>query len=153
MRGGAVIPPNFNPNFITKNDNNENNFPNPPEENEEQNMSILNDLGFEEGELEMFFDTYPNINQNQIIEKYLEIARAEPFNQSWQNENDAATAEYELNAIKSNGVAYTKHDIVSDVFDSFYNGGKKRRRNKSRKNKKSKKGKKHSTRKRRRQRK
>jgi hypothetical protein len=96
-----IIPPHFN-------------------QNEEITSPILRDLGFEEDELDMFFDTV-DITRRELIQRYLEISRESPYNLiDWTNENIAAEAPYITNIIKSNGVAYTKHDIVEDTLNSFY---------------------------------
>jgi len=103
---------------------------------------LLPGLGFEEGELEMFFDS--NLGgENDLVTRYLQIARAAPYNLNWQTGHDACVADYMLGVLKNNGGEYTKHDIVEDVFDSFYHpqqqGGRKkksRRVTKKRTNKK-----------------
>lgn len=134
MRGRGAIPPNFHPNFINLNENqNENNN---IQENEEQN--VLSQLGFEEGELEMFSEERPNVNETELINKYLEIAREQPFSMSWNTLDDALNADYMLNVFNSNGSEFTKHDIVKDVLNYYYNGGKRRKNKKTRKNRKSK---------------
>lgn len=84
---------------------------------------LLPGLGFEEGELEMFFDMNQVImNQvivNQLVERYLQTARSAPYNLNWQTDDDACIADYMLGVFKDNGVEFTKHDIVKDVFESF----------------------------------
>jgi hypothetical protein len=112
-----------------------------PNNNNNQCEDLLPGLGFEEGELEMFFELN-QVSENELVEKYLQIARAAPYNLNWQTGDDACVAAYMLGVIKNNGVEYTKHDIVEDVFDSFYHpvqGGRKkksRRSTKKRVNKK-----------------
>lgn len=137
MRGGRALPPNFQAEITEEMEI--------EPEIQGENNDILASLGFEEGELEMFFDMAPNIvTEEQLIDRYLEIARIEPFNQAWQNENDAINADYELNVTKPNGVAYTKHDIANDVLNSFYDeisGGRHRKGRKQRKSKKHRKSK------------
>jgi hypothetical protein len=113
----------------------------------DNNQSILSDLGFEEGELEMFFDTTDGmINENELVQKYLEIAQAEPYNLNWDTAQIAASAAYDTGIRKPNGTTYTKHDIANDVLNSYYDemsGGRRRQTKKTnkrrtRKNKKSK---------------
>lgn len=141
MRGGKALPPNFDVK-ITEEIGEEPHMQDPNATNfqGEHVQNILASLGFEEGELDMFFDMADGlVSEEQLMERYLEIARDEPFNQTWQNLNDAVDANYELNAIKSNGIPYTKHDIVNDTMDSFYGditGGKRRKNRKQRKSKK-----------------
>jgi hypothetical protein len=79
----------------------------------------LQALGFEEGELEMFFDM-TNVTEDQLVHKYLEIAQNQPYNLNWGNETRAINANYMLGVYKRNGVEYTKHDIVEDTITSFY---------------------------------
>jgi len=96
---------------------------------------LLPGLGFEEGELEMFFDS--NLGgENDLVTRYLQIARAAPYNLNWQTGHDACVADYMLGVLKNNGGEYTKHDIVEDVFDSFYHpqqqqGGRKKKSKRS----------------------
>jgi hypothetical protein len=79
----------------------------------------LQALGFEEGELEMFFDM-TNVTEDQLVHRYLEIAQNQPYNLNWGNETRAINANYMLGVYKRNGVEYTKHDIVEDTITSFY---------------------------------
>jgi len=79
----------------------------------------LESLGFEEGELEMFFDM-TSFTENQLIERYLEIAQNEPYNLNWGTAIRAIHANYMLGVYKPNGVEYTKHDIAQDTISSFY---------------------------------
>jgi len=83
-------------------------------------IKLLEGLGFEEDgdELVMFFDLNP-VSENELVERYLQIARSEPYNLNWQTGDDACVADNMLGVFKDNGVEYTKHDIVEDVFDSF----------------------------------
>lgn len=106
-----------------------------------QPNSVLQKLGFEEEELEMFFELMEHVDQQQLIDRYLEIARQEPYNIYWNTIDDAINANYMLNKFKRNGVEITKNDIANDTLNSFYHGGKhknKRKKGKSRKNRKSK---------------
>ncbi len=83
-------------------------------------IKLLEGLGFEEDgdELVMFFDLNP-VSENELVERYLQIARSEPYNLNWQTGDDACVADNMLGVFKDNGVEYTKHDIVEDVLDSF----------------------------------
>ena len=76
-------------------------------------------LGFEEGELEMFLDTF-DISTNTLIDTYLEIAQNPPYNLNWGTERTAAAANYDIGVFKRNGVEYTKHDIVEDTLNYYY---------------------------------
>lgn len=132
---GSAAPPNYN----TSNIVNSTDDMYPLHDN--QNNDLLESLGFEEGELEMFFDS--NLGgENDLVSRYLQIAHSAPYNLNWQTSDDASNADYMLGVFKNNGVEYTKHDIVEDVFDSFYHpqqaGRKKktRRSTKKRTNKK-----------------
>ena len=103
--------------------------------------NILNALGFEDGELEMFFEMNRDSDVSseqliqQLIQRYLEIAREEPFNLDWQSVQNAIDSPYQTSAIKPNGTPFTKHDIAKDVLESFddiLEGGYKRRKSKTR---------------------
>ena len=101
--------------------------------------NILNALGFEDGELEMFFEMNSDVSSEQLIQqliqRYLEIAREEPFNLDWQSVQNAIDSPYQTSAIKPNGTPFTKHDIAKDVLESFddiLEGGYKRRKSKTR---------------------
>jgi hypothetical protein len=111
----------------------------------------LQDLGFEDGELEMFFNDNPDVSSEQLIQRYLEISREEPFNLDWESVENAILASYMTGAFKPNGIQYTKHDIakvVLESFDDIQEGGYKKRQRKIRKTKrrKTKKSKKRKTR-------
>jgi hypothetical protein len=137
MKGSAAPPPNntYNPVVNSTNDM--------YEEDHNQIDNLLQALGFEEGELEMFFDSNLG-SRDDLITRYLQISRSAPYNLQWQTSDNASNADYMLGVFKNNGSEYTKHDIVEDVFDSFYHpqqqqaGRKKktRRSTKKRTNKK-----------------
>ena len=132
MKGSAAPPPNNNRVNVIEDAYQQHN---PCED-------LLPGVGFEEGELEMFFDS--NLGgEDDLVTRYLQIASSAPYNLNWQTGDDACVADYMLGVLKNNGVEYTKHDIVEDVFDSFYHpqqqqaGRKKKRRStKKRTNKK-----------------
>jgi hypothetical protein len=79
----------------------------------------LQALGFEDGELEMFFEM-TDISEDQLVRQYLDIAQHQPYNLNWGSERIAINAPYMLGVYKRNGVEYTKHDIVEDTFTYFY---------------------------------
>ena len=81
--------------------------------------NLLEGLGFEEDELEMFFDLN-QVSENELVERYLQTARSAPYNLNWQTGDDACVADNMLGIFKDNGVEFTKRDIVKDVFYSFY---------------------------------
>ena len=138
MKGSAALLPNNNHNLVIVN---EDNYQQPHNQCED----LLPGLGFEEGELEMFFDMN-QVSENELVERYLQMARAAPYNLNWQTGDDACVAAYMLGVLKNNGVEYTKHDIVQDVFNSFseqQQGGRKKKSRCSTKKRKNKK--KHST--------
>ena len=126
MKGSAALLPNNNHNLVIVN---EDNYQQPHNQCED----LLPGLGFEEGELEMFFDMN-QVSENELVERYLQMARAAPYNLNWQTGDDACVAAYMLGVIKNNGVEYTKHDIVQDVFNSFseqQQGGRKKKSKRS----------------------
>ena len=116
----------------------------------------LQDLGFEEGELDLFFYDNPDVSSEQLIQRYLEISREDPFNLGWENVENAILAPYMTGAFKPNGTQFTKHDIakvVLESFDDIQEGGYKRslrkiKRRKIRKTRKTKKSKRRKTRRR-----
>lgn len=120
----------------------------------DNNDNTLQALGFEDGELEMFFYENPNVSSDQLIQRYLEISREDPFNLGWQSVQNAIDSPSQTSALKSNGTKFTKHDIAKDVLDSFddmQHGGYKRslrkpRKIKRRKTRKTKKTKRRRTR-------
>jgi hypothetical protein len=130
MKGSAALIPN---NYNTLVIQNEDAYQQP----HNQCDDLLPGLGFEEGELEMFFDMN-QVSENELVEIYLQMARSAPYNLNWQTGDDACVADYMLGVFKNNGVEYTKHDIVEDVFDSFYHpeaapvqGGRKKKSKRS----------------------
>ncbi len=129
MKGGDYIPKD-NINFGNSNSNIQNQMP--------RNNQLLNSLGFEEDELEMFFETF-NISENELIEKYMEIANSAPYNLNWNNVEDAVNSNYDIDVQKPNGTSYTKHDIVNDVMSYFSENQQGGKRLKNKKHSKSKK--------------
>ena len=129
MKGGDYIQQNNN-----DDDNREYGIVAPGQPLVQRNIQELLNLGFEEEELEMFFETY-NVDNNEIIDKYLEVASSPPYNLSWNTTEDAENADYETNVLKPNGTNYTKHDIANDVLSYFSDNmqGGKKRKNKSKK--------------------
>jgi hypothetical protein len=91
----------------------------PPSRSSSLQQDRLQALGFEEGELEMFFEM-TNVTEDQLVHRYLEIAQNQPYNLNWGTETRAINANYMLGVFKRNGVEYTKHDIVEDTLSSFY---------------------------------
>ena len=136
MKGSAAIPPNYN----NRDDINEENYQQPqyqqPQYQQPQNQdeNLLSSLGFEEGELEMFFES--QFTEDELVNKYLEIARSLPYNLNWQTREDASNPdEYMLGVFKSNGVEYTKHDIANDALNFFYEKQEEEQRGGKRKSK------------------
>ena len=139
---GSAAPPNYNNNRV-------NVIEDSYQQHHNQCDDLLSGLGFEEGELEMFFEMN-HVSENVLVDRYLQIARAAPYNLNWQTGHDACVADYMLGVLKNNGIEYTKHDIVQDVFNSFYHpeqGGRKKKSKRSTKKRTNKK--KRSTRRRR----
>jgi len=129
MKGSAALLPNNNTLVIQ----NEDAYQQP----HNQCDDLLPGLGFEEGELEMFFDMN-QVSENELVERYLQMASSAPYNLNWQTGDDACVADYMLGVFKNNGVEYTKHDIVEDAFHSFYHpeaapvqGGRKKKSKRS----------------------
>ena len=98
----------------------------------------LGRLGFDEAEIELFSDN--SISDQDVVDQYLAIARAAPYNINWNSEEDARR-----------DLQQVKRDIAKDSFAeisrNFTQGGKNRksrksRKGKSRKTKKSKKSRK-----------
>ena len=99
----------------------------PPPGHHSRQDNRLQLLGFEEGELEMFFDGN-DISEDQLVRKYLDIAQHPPYNLNWDSEETAIRAPYTLGIYKTNGVEYTKHDIAQDTLTYFYDEAERRRR-------------------------
>lgn len=92
----------------------------------QENTNLNNDdeqrlieLGFNDGELEMFFDRY-NISPDALIRKYLEIAKKPPFNLNWDTESVAASANKRIGVFDRYGDEYVKHDIAKLTLNTFY---------------------------------
>jgi hypothetical protein len=148
MKAGAVIPPqDFNGVIIPENSQ----VQQIPDTEIIENNEVLQDLGFEEGELEMFSEMANGlVDEQALIDKYLEVAQAEPYNLNWTTVEEARNADYDTGVQKPNGTTYTKHDIANDTLNVFYDnigeyggkGSRKHKQRRTRKNKKSKKNKK-----------
>jgi hypothetical protein len=115
MKGGAKPPPGHNLNNISSHSRSSS--------RRSRSSSVQNNrlqaLGFEEGELEMFFDM-TDFSEDELVRKYLDIAQHPPYNLNWNSDETAIRAPYMLGVYKRNGVEYTKHDIVEDTFSYFY---------------------------------
>ena len=98
-------------------DNDDNDYP------DDNDYSRLEPLGFEGGELDMFFYENGNVSFDGLISRYLEIARNAPYHLNW-NEEDAGNSVWST----------TKRNLVYDTFDSFEpsNTGHGIKRNKKR---------------------
>jgi len=112
---GAAAPPPQSSNRVRRFDSSYS----PPSRSSSLQQDRLQALGFEEGELEMFFEM-TNVTEDQLVHRYLEIAQNQPYNLNWGTETRAINANYMLGVFKRNGVEYTKHDIVEDTLSSFY---------------------------------
>ena len=80
---------------------------------------ILTSLGFDEGELEMFFQDHSDISKDALVRKYLEIAQEEPYLRNWDDEITAINAPFNIGIFKPNGIEYTKRDIAQHTLYSF----------------------------------
>jgi hypothetical protein len=109
MKGSAALLPNNNHVVIV----NEGNYQQPHNQCE----NLLPELGFEEGEIDIF-EEYQE-SENDIVERYLQIARSPPYNLDWQTSHDACLADDALGVFKPHGGEYTKHDIAKDAFNLF----------------------------------
>ena len=116
MKGGRAPPPGHHSRHISSSSRSRSS-------SRSSHSSVQNNrlqaLGFEEGELEMFFDM-TNISEDHLVRKYLDIAQHPPYNLNWGSEATAINAPYMIGVYKRNGVEYTKHDIVEDTFSYFY---------------------------------
>jgi hypothetical protein len=90
---------------------------------------ILPSLGFEEEDLYVV----PDITEDQLIRKYLDISRRPPYNLHWNSVESAISSPEMLGVYKQNGVEYRKHDIVQDTINYFYYGNEGGSHNKKRK--------------------
>lgn len=109
MRGAAAPPPTNGHSSVTRNSH--------TSSNNNQDV-LLEDLGFEEGELDMFFQL-TDYTEHELIQRYLEIAQNPPYNLNWGSSRVAARAT-RTGVYKRNGIEYTKHDIAQDALTSFY---------------------------------
>ena len=103
---------------------------------------ILQDLGFEEGEIEIFSEMAEDlVDSHELVQRYLEVAQAKPYNLNWTTVDAARNADYDTDVEKRNGIPYNKHDIANDTLNSFYDvisghGGRHNRKHKQRKTRK-----------------
>ena len=116
MKGGRAPPPGHHSRHISSSSRSRSS-------SRSSHSSVQNNrlqaLGFEEGELEMFFEM-TDISEDQLVRQYLDIAQHSPYNLNWGSERIAINAPYMLGVYKRNGVEYTKHDIVEDTLSYFY---------------------------------
>jgi len=82
--------------------------------------NLLYNLGFEDGELEIFRSNCHGINTDEdLVNKYLEIARSPPYILVWQDITEAENSNNELGIFNDNSREYKKHDIALDTLNSF----------------------------------
>jgi hypothetical protein len=111
MKGGKAPPPGHHSRRVSRTS--------PRRSHSSVQDERLQALGFEEGELEMFFEM-TDISEDQLVRQYLDIAQHSPYNLNWGSERVAINAPYMIGVYKRNGTEYTKHDIVQDTFSYFY---------------------------------
>ena len=69
----------------------------------------FSELGFGEGDWEMFVHQFPNYDPDKLIKLYLKISRKPPYSTGWRTE-----------AAASNSTEYDKkHDIATDTLESY----------------------------------
>ena len=115
--------------------------------NYDNNLSDrLRALGFEPEDLEFMQFEAPDVTEDELVRKYLDIARDQngPYKLNWDSEQTAMNTNEMLGVYKPNGETYRKHDIVQDTIMYFFDGNrggahrihkKKRRTRKHRSNK------------------
>ena len=74
-------------------------------------LSQLQNLGFEEDELEMFFhpNYFRHISVEELIDRYLEIAQRHPHNLNWSTRQEASEGNYAV-----------KRNVAQDTLNSYY---------------------------------
>jgi hypothetical protein len=68
----------------------------------------FSELGFGEGEWELFVDQFPNYDPDKLIKLYLKISRKPPYSTGWRTEAAASRSNYDK-----------KHDIATDTLESY----------------------------------
>lgn len=68
----------------------------------------FSELGFEEGEWELFVDQFPNYDPDKLVKLYLKISRKPPYSTGWRTETAASRSNYDK-----------KHDIATDTLESY----------------------------------
>lgn len=106
MRGAAMPPAGHNTTVITRSSSSE-----VQRHISESELELLQNLGFEEDELEMFFhrDYFRHITVDELIERYLEIAQHPPHNLNWSTKEEAIEGDYTI-----------KRRIAEDTLESYY---------------------------------
>ena len=100
MKGGAN-PPSNNDSNSTISSSEEHTI-------SEEDVQLLQNLGFDEGELEMFFHIM-HIRIEDFIERYLEIAQNPPHNLNWSTKEEAFE-----------GNDNNKRSVAEDTLHSYY---------------------------------
>jgi hypothetical protein len=122
MKGGKEAPPNHNSRFFRSRTSSRRSQSSSRQSHVSSVQSdTLTDIGFDDSEIELLLDNeyFPGLTEEEIIEKYLEIAQNDPFNLNWDSVEDAINSDYFLGVHNSNGSEFTKHDIAKDVFNYF----------------------------------
>jgi len=128
MKGGRAPPPGHHSRFIRESSSSSRRSRRSRSSSSMRRSSSvqnnrLHALGFDEGEIELLLDNeyFPGLTEEQIVEKYLDIAQNEPFNLDWNSEEDAIDTAYMIGVYNSNGSEFSKHDIAKDTFNYFSN--------------------------------
>ena len=106
MRGAAMPPAGHNTTVISTSSSEED-----EQHLSESELELLQNLGFEEDELEMFFhrDYFRHISVEELIERYLEIAQHPPYNLNWSTRQEAIGGDYDR-----------KRHVAEDTLNSYY---------------------------------
>ena len=79
----------------------------------------LESLGFALGNLELIETMAPDVTEDDIVNKYLDIARNPPYNLNWDSVEAAKNSPLGLGVRKPNGEEYIKTDITKATIDYF----------------------------------
>ena len=106
MRGAAMPPAGHNTTVISTSSSEED-----EQHLSESELELLQNLGFEEDELEMFFhrDYFRHITVDELIERYLEIAQHPPYNLNWSTKEEAIGGDYDR-----------KRRVAENTLNSYY---------------------------------
>ena len=121
MKGGRMPPPGHHSRHISSSSRSSSRRSSSSSRYSSVHNARLEALGFDDSEVQLLLDDeyFAGITEQEIVDKYLEIAQNDPFNLNWDSDEDAMNSDYMIQ-----GTQFSKHDIAKDTFNYFSQRGR-----------------------------